>query len=680
MYHQGADIVIFWGSEGGTAERFANRLANELEQRFGLRSLVADLAEYDHQHLFNLEETRAITAGFILSTYGDGDPPENTNGLWRALAHAADKPGTAKLGSSLEYFIFGLGNRNYRHYNRVARTVEASLQRLEATRLGPAGEGDDASGGTEEDFLAWKQELTNVLRLARNLDERPQMYRPSIEIREVHEMSDTEQEEVFLGEPHPFLLPRQRRETTRPKGDSPFILPVEHISELSTSTDRKHLHLEFSLKHVPWAKYQTGDYLAIWPVNPSGEVDRLLDLLGLKHKAKMTISITPSCGEQAGLSSSRANTPSSAVPPLTTIEALLRHYLEICGPLSRDTVAALAQFAPHEASRSELRVLTSSRETFEAEVLSQYCTLAGLMARVAGGEKWTNLPLSFLAERLRRTQPRRYSISSSAITQPRRPSVTVVVDTPCGANNHEVYAPGVNYGLTGNYLLSLKRSSFPSATTTSSSSSKEPPFQTPDPLIRPHLSPGATSVFAQIRRSAFRLPPRDSTPVILIGAGTGIAPLRAFVQERARLAQIQLGRGDTHAAATVGDVVLIMGFRRRGEDFLYAHEWEQRYAAALGESLRVWTAFSREDGDGKVYVQDQVREHAAEIFEMLEMDDRSSVYVCGSARMASDVVAQLKESWVECCRGKGEDVGAGAAEEWVSRMKRIGRLHEDIWG
>lgn len=70
---QNSDMVIFWGSETGTAERFAHRLANELEQRFDMRILVADLDDFDHRHLVTFPQDKV--AGFILSTYGEGDPP-----------------------------------------------------------------------------------------------------------------------------------------------------------------------------------------------------------------------------------------------------------------------------------------------------------------------------------------------------------------------------------------------------------------------------------------------------------------------------------------------------------------------------------------------------------------------------------------------------------------------------
>jgi NADPH-ferrihemoprotein reductase len=635
---QAADIVIFWGSESGTAEQFANRLANELEQRFGLKVMVADLSAYDHDHLAQFDNGKV--AGFILSTYGDGDPPDNTNTFWRTLAKSVEED--QKL-DSFHYFIFGLGNSLYRHYNRVAEVVDTSLQKLNAHRVGQFGKGDESSAGTEEDFLTWKQEIADTLQRDRKLEEVPQLYRPSIDVSELLDASETA--ETSLGEPHPSLI-QQSSMASHLEPTIPCIMPVSQVKELFVSKNRTYLHFELSLVHVPWVKYQTGDHLAIWPMNPDIEVDRLLDLLGLKEKLASKVLI-----KQRDESSSRAT---SALPTSTTIEALFRYYLEICSPLSRDLISGLIAFAPGTNEREKLCELATDRQKFETEILASHRTLSGLLRQISGETIW-QIPLSFLIERLRKTQPRRYSIASSVITQPRQASLTVVVDTTDLSRNSYGHTC---YGLTTNYLLALQQSikcqdPSNSATTTLSYSLKGPR----------DLLEGA-KVFGQIRPSNFKLPPKESTSVILIGAGTGIAPLRGFVQERARLTK--LGR-------SIGNTMLFMGFRRLEEDFLYREEWGVYQKALGGEKLKMFTAFSREKVNCRDYVQDRVRENAAEIFQVLEEDDRSCIYICGSARMAGDVLSELKR-----CLTQNDPSMEG--EDWLRFLKASARLHEDIWG
>lgn len=148
---QKLDMVIFWGSQSGRGEMLARRLAKGLYDRFRLRVLTADLDNHDHRHLAQLEKHQLC--GFVLSTYGDGDPPDNTNGLWNML-HKLSVNGTAL--ENLRYIIFGLGNSNYRQFNRVAEHVDNSLEKMGATRYGEAGRCDDANGDTENTFASWR--------------------------------------------------------------------------------------------------------------------------------------------------------------------------------------------------------------------------------------------------------------------------------------------------------------------------------------------------------------------------------------------------------------------------------------------------------------------------------------------------------------------------------------------
>jgi NADPH-ferrihemoprotein reductase len=151
----------------------------------------------------------------------------------------------------------------------------------------------------------------------------------------------------------------------------------------------------------------------------------------------------------------------------------------------------------------------------------------------------------------------------------------------------------------------------------------------------------------------------------MIGAGTGAAPFRAFVQERARLKEI--GR-------EVGITILCLGFRKPDEDFLYAEEWA-KYQAVLGNEFKLWTAFSREDHEKRVYVQDRLEQHATLVLETMERDDNARMYICGSAAMARDVVSCLARIWSRKNSGSQE-----ATAEWLRMLQQSGRLRKDIWG
>jgi sulfite reductase (NADPH) flavoprotein alpha-component len=144
-------------------------------------------------------------------------------------------------------------------------------------------------------------------------------------------------------------------------------------------------------------------------------------------------------------------------------------------------------------------------------------------------------------------------------------------------------------------------------------------FQVPAALPGAHLP-----VYVEPQPD-FRLPPDDAA-LIMIGAGTGIAPFRAFIAER-------------RARGATGRSWLVMGARSARSDFIYRNDWEA--ALADGSLGRLDLAFSR-DTAGKIYVQDRLREHGAAVFAWLE--NGASLYVCGDAAgMAPGVHAALLE-------------------------------------
>jgi len=157
--------------------------------------------------------------------------------------------------------------------------------------------------------------------------------------------------------------------------------------------------------------------------------------------------------------------------------------------------------------------------------------------------------------------------------------------------------------------------------------------------------------------SHFGLPADDSIPVIMVGPGTGVAPFRSFVMDRA-----------TRGAK--GRNWLFFGDQRKDSDFLYADEW----AAYLqsGVLTRLDLAFSR-DQAAKIYVQDRMRENAAELWQWLQAG--AYFYVCGDAkRMAKDVDAALHAIVAE----QG-GLTPEAAVDWVKQFKKDGRYQRDVY-
>jgi NADPH-ferrihemoprotein reductase len=169
MSQQKKRLVIFYGSQTGTAEEYAIRLAKEAKSKFGLTSLVCDPEEYDFDNLDQIPSDCA--AFFVMATYGEGEPTDNAVQLTQNLADESFEfsNGEHKL-QGLKYVIFGLGNKTYEHYNLIARNVDKQLTAMGAIRLGERGEGDDDKS-MEEDYLEWKDSMWNAFSIAMNVEE-----------------------------------------------------------------------------------------------------------------------------------------------------------------------------------------------------------------------------------------------------------------------------------------------------------------------------------------------------------------------------------------------------------------------------------------------------------------------------------------------------------------------------
>jgi sulfite reductase (NADPH) flavoprotein alpha-component len=155
----------------------------------------------------------------------------------------------------------------------------------------------------------------------------------------------------------------------------------------------------------------------------------------------------------------------------------------------------------------------------------------------------------------------------------------------------------------------------------------------------------------------FKLPADDSAPVIMIGPGTGIAPFRAFLEER-------------QARGARGDNWLFFGDQHRASDFLYEEQWAAMQAD--GTLTRMDTAFSRDQAE-KVYVQDRMREHSADLYAWLQRG--AYFYVCGDAsRMAKAVEQALLDAIAEGTQGTLDQ-----AAEYLAAMKKQKRYQRDVY-
>jgi NADPH-ferrihemoprotein reductase len=619
MEESGKNCIIFYGSQTGTAEDYASRLAKEGKSRFGLDTMVADLEEFDYDNLDAIPNDKIVM--FVLATYGEGEPTDNAVDFYEFIIGedvSFSESNDPALGN-LNYVAFGLGNNTYEHYNSMVRNVDKALQKLGAHRIGDAGEGDDGAGTMEEDFLAWKDPMWAQLAEKMGLEERDAVYEPVFGIVDRENLT-ADSPEVYLGEPNKSHLDASGQGPFN--SHNPYIAPIAESRELFSVKDRNCIHMEIDIS-ASNLTYQTGDHIAIWPTNPGAEVDRFLDIVGLTEKRHQVISVKP-----------LEPTAKVPFPTPTTYDAIIRYHLEICAPMSRQFVSTLAAFAPNDEAKAEMTRLGGDKDYFHDKTGPHFYNIARFLDSIGKGQKWNNIPFSVFIEGLTKLQPRYYSISSSSRVAPKKVSVTAVIENQMVPGRGDPFR-----GVATNYLLALKQKQ-------NGDPNPEPFGQTYE-LNGPRNKYDGIHVPVHIRHSNFKLPSDPSKPIIMIGPGTGVAPFRGFVQERAKLAE---------EGVDVGRTLLFFGCRKATEDFMYESEWAQ-YKKVLGDKFEFITAFSR-DGPKKVYVQHRLKEKAKEVNELLSQ--KGYFYVCGDAanmaREVNSVLAQIIAEGRGVSEAKGEDI------------------------
>ncbi|KLO17258.1 riboflavin synthase domain-like protein [Schizopora paradoxa] len=668
-------IVIFYGSQTGTAEEYAIRLAKEAKQKFGLASLVCDAEDYDYDNLDQVPEDCAVI--FCMATYGEGEPTDNAVQLTQNIADDSFEftNGSHRL-EGLKYVIFGLGNKTYEHYNAIARNMDNQLTAMGAVRIGERGEGDDDKS-MEEDYLEWKDGMWEAFATALGVEEGQGGDSPDFVVTELDSHAP---EKVYQGE-------LSARALTKTKGihdaKNPYPAPITAARELfALDGERNCVHIEISIEGSGIA-YQHGDHVGVWPSNSDVEVERLLCALGMHDKRDAVIGIE-------SLDPALAKVP---FPVPTTYATVLRHYIDISAVTGRQILGVLSKFAPSPEAQAFMTRLNTDKEEY-GRTVHNGCLKLGEVLQIAAGNDihvkptpenttaWA-IPFDIIVSSIPRLQPRYYSISSSPKLNPGSIHITAVVLKYESIASEKVKQRWV-YGVGSNFLLNLKFAANKENAPLLARPGDELPAHVTHPTYAiegprgAYQIEGIYKVPVHVRRSTFRLPTNPKTPVIMIGPGTGVAPFRGFIQERVALARRTVEKNGAEALADWGNLWLFYGCRKSNEDFLYKDEWPE-YAKELNGKFKMFSAISREppykpDGS-KIYVQDLIWEQREGISEAI-LKGKAYIYICGDAKSMSKSVEDCLQRMLGEAKGGSAEV-EGAAE--MKLLKERSRLMLDVW-
>ncbi|KAK6475358.1 NADPH--cytochrome P450 reductase-like isoform X1 [Huso huso] len=604
MKKTGKNIVVFYGSQTGTAEEFANRLSKDA-QRYGMRGTVADPEEYDMSELSRLSEIDNSIAVFCMATYGEGDPTDNAQDFYDWLQEADDDL------SGVNFTVFGLGNKTYEHYNAMGKYVDKRLQQLGAKRIFDLGMGDD-DGNLEEDFVSWREQFWPAV--CEHFGVEATGDESSIRQYELVVHTDINMNKVYTGE----MGRLKSFETQKMPFDAknPFMGTVTANRKLNKGGSRHLMHLELDIS-ASKIRYDSGDHVAVYPINDTTLVNKIGEILNVDLDTVISLN---NLDEESN--------KKHPFPCPTSYRTALTHYLDITNPPRTNVLYELSQYATDPKDQETLRKMASSategKSHYQTWVLEAKRNILAVLQDMPS----LRPPIDHLCELLPRLQARYYSIASSSKVHSNSVHICAVVV------EYETKTGRTNKGVATNWLKNK-------VPTDNGHKSMVPLF---------------------VRKSQFRLPFKASTPVIMIGPGTGIAPFMGFIQERAWLKQ---------QGKEVGETVLYYGCRHRNEDFLYQEELEQFEKDGVLTQLNV--AFSRDQAE-KVYVQHLLKKNKENLWKLIHTDN-AHIYICGDARnMARDV----QNTFYEIASELGSMTHTQAVD-YVKKLMTKGRYSQDVW-
>jgi len=659
-------VRVLFGTQTGTAERFAKQIGGELRKHHGESTTVdvIDLESYSAERQLAREKLVVL----CVATYGDGEPTDNAADFFSWLSKEVEAVNAGEKEPFLQgttYAVFGLGNKQYEHFNAIGKKAFSALQALGAVPLLRRGDGDD-DGCIDDDFDKWSGEFAEALKGRADL------------VGATQHVSSDQPIEVpcYLVEEFPPGTaedPAFPLDGTGRDHHSPFWATVTEVRQLHTpESGRSCVHVELDVSgmsspsttapdfnspacngniaysngngaltpngvhHATSASassvtssssggaggggeacssgvvYEHGDHVAVYGQNAPAVVQEIAERLGRPLNMVLSLSMPEGSVDR--------------LPPFTgrlSLRTALTLFADVLSSPHKDVLASLSTFASNADEAKQLRRMADheGKGLYADFIAKPHRSLLEVLRAFPSVKPSLGAFFGCIAPRM---QPRFYSISSSPKAHPRAVHITasVVRDVMPTGRVHE--------GIATTFLQN---------------------------------APVGTKVPSFIRHSHFKLPSNPEVPVIMVGPGTGLAPFRGFLQERAALRK---------SGCSLGPAMLFFGCRHSQHDNLYQEELAKHLAA--GELSELHVAFSRE-GPQKDYVQHRIAREADRVWDLLAKQ-QGYLYVCGDAKaMAKDVHKTLVAITQEHMHCSGTQ-----AETWIKEhLHDTGRYQRDVW-
>lgn len=648
-------VLIAYGSETGTAEMNATRLGRMLRI---LKPIVMPLNAVAG---LDIVKERSLTHVIVLcSTFGSGKPPTNAE-----IFFDTDIP--EKQLEDAKVAVLALGSSVYPDFCEAGKAVDRQLAAAGGTTMTTLTKADEAvdSASTIDAWLklmkstVLPESLEAAIEDSQGVAHEP----PTYKMKWQHEAAGVE---------------KTVKRFSWSEKESSVCLINQELLKGGDVDSRSTRRIVFDVP--PEASYETGDHLSVHPLNSLEMVLRFASCF--RNELSAAAAASDGCPilkkdydgddvqKEKDLMVWQLQQPfeidcidnGQVFPaqvcfrtPATLADVLQAHVsLSLSASSALDAITLILDNVAIDGANDSDGRLARLQLLFDSilegatgvkgneavdEFLSLYPTIVDLLEafhahlnRLAATDG-AALPLAHVLALLPRLQPRQYSISSSSLASPSRVEITVGVV-------HVHTKDGVHIkGVCSNYLARLR--------------------------------PGKDRVRLLIRQSNFRGPSRVDTPMIMVGAGTGLAPMMGFMEDRViNLKQKMESEREEACAGKEAGCHLFFGCRTLDER-LYA---EQIDAWESDKMLQFYLGLSRSPDHPKKYVQNLIKDHGPKLCKLLLRED-CSYYVCGDANMSDNCY----EAFIEVLREHGVMSRIHAVHH-LQRMRVEGRWQYDLWG
>jgi len=507
--------------------------------------------------------------------------------------------------TGLNYSVLGIGSTVYEHFCAAGIAVDKALSKAGANCIVPLHKGDEIKGQADT-FKTWLGLVSRILGAdATSADTSLQS---NVELK-VSYLDNLDKLEVAVSKDRGIEVP--------------VVANQELLKEvIPGSRSTGFIAFDISQTHL---KYETGDHVSVYPCNPTPLVNRLCQRLGINPQTYFTAAYVDEKGNQLE--------DKPPIPLPSTVEKILSEELDLS---LREPFSELLEFMYSTAENSQekyqletwLEILKQGEEHPDSITLKKTLT-DNFMSVVDLFDEFPSvkIDLSVLIELLPKIKPRLYSISSSPLLHPQQIQITV------GVLQVKTDAGKTRQGLCSNYLAA----------------------QTPGSKIRISVS-----------TSGFRPPIDPEAVMLMVGPGTGVSPLIAFLQYR----QAFLERNPNYEEFPLNPACLYFGCRNQN-DFIYKDQLFDWVNQGVLSNLEV--ALSRMTEE-KLYVQNLMEEESEQVWAYLN-HPKCHYYVCGDAKMADDVFDVL----MAIAKNHG-GLSHIEAVDFFDKMKKEGRFNTDVWG